>query len=167
MLYERSCSTKGAVQLIHWTQFCQWYFESKRFMFLMQYFILFATVAAITTRIVSLFPISVATIVKEKLRRSNSKLWSCGLASSCEKQGHYIFTATLPVATKLGRRVTYLNTLPPMALFYPCNHSQNIWNILISILQHFFASFNKFFICEGDWVLGYNSRKIWDFSDLS
>ena len=41
----------GRVALIQSTQFCQWYFECKRFMFLMKYLILLATVATITEKV--------------------------------------------------------------------------------------------------------------------
>ena len=108
-------------------------------MFLIKYFILFVTVATITER-TSFFHISIANIVKETnsfnispvpqclwLTRmagwcvtmtgphsqSFSTFWSHGLARSSEKYNPYIFTTTVPMATKFGRTVTYLDGLPP------------------------------------------------------
>ena len=49
------CSIFCCISLVQSTEFCQWYFKCKRFMFLMKYFILFATVPTITER-VSFFP---------------------------------------------------------------------------------------------------------------
>ena len=117
------------VELIQSTQLCQLYFKCKRFMFLIEYFILFATVAKIT-KIVSFFPIPIATIVKEKNTFKKSLvrkcLWLPSLAISwitltgsthkvTQPFGHVVLQdhektrtiiISLPQATKLGGTVT-------------------------------------------------------------
>ena len=87
------------VELIQSTQLCQLYFKCKRFMFLIEYFILFATVAKIT-KIVSFFPIPIATIVKEKNTFKKSLVRKFMVA-------------------KFGNIMNYFDWVPPIKLLNP------------------------------------------------
>ena len=132
------CKIFCCVALIQSTQFCQSYLECKRFMFLIKYFILFATVA-MTIEIVPFSHFhsnhcqgdkflqhitSTTVFMATKPGRMVSYLdwhppikllnslvkWLCKII---------IFTTTVPMATKLGRTVTYLDGLPIVKLCNP------------------------------------------------